>query len=105
MGSKHKEIRTEQIGKYQQLLNKRIGELEKNGLQKDEINKDKHIKHLKAEIKRAKNAITFIDKREQTKQEANKAKVDKANKPAAKKESKKKEPKKEKSKKSKKTDK
>ncbi len=110
MGSKNKEIRTEQIEKYQQLLNKRTEELEKSGLQTDQINKDKHVKHLKAEIKRTKNAIAFIDKREQTKKDAKKTKADKAAKPAAEnksknKESKKEEPKKKKSKENKKTDK
>jgi len=104
MTSKNKDTRAGQIEKYQgQLENKKAG-LEKDGLKAEEINKDKTIKHLKAEIRRTKNAITFIEKREKTLQEAKKAKEDKAIKPATDKKdkkSKKEKPKEDKSKKSK----
>ena len=95
MGSKQKETRTEQIEKYQQLLNSRTAELEKNGFKTVEINKDRSVKHYKAEIKRTKNAVSFINKRDQTIQETKTAKAEKK----SKKEGTKDEPKKEKNKK------
>ena len=105
MTSKNKDTRAAQIEKYQGQLEKKKAELEKDGIKAEEINKDKTIKHLKAEIRRTKNAIAFIENREKTLQAAKKAKEDKANKPAADKKEKipkKDEPKEEKSKKSKK---
>jgi hypothetical protein len=102
MTSKNKDTRAAQIEKYQGQLEKKKAELEKDGLKAKEINKDKTVKHLKAEIRRSKNAIAFIDNREKTLQEAKKAKADKANKPAEDKKGKKEEPKEEKSKKTKK---
>lgn len=104
MTSKNKDVRAAQIEKYKVQLEKKKAELEKDGLKADEINKDKTVKHLKAEIRRTKNAIAFIEKREKTLQAAKKAKEDKANKPTADKKDKKpkkEEPKKEKSKKNK----
>ena len=98
MASKNKEIRASQIEKYQGQLEKKKAKLGKDGLKPEEINKDKTVKHLKAEIRRTKNAIAFIDNREKTFQEAQKAKADKANKPATDKKDKKgkkEEPKKE----------
>jgi len=105
MTSKNKDTRAAQIEKYQGQLEKKKAALEKDGLKTEEINKDKTVKHLKAEIRRTKNAIAFIEDREKTFQKAKKAKADKANKPAEgtkDKKGKKEEPKKEKSKKSKK---
>src|SRR5210317_1549145 len=105
MTSKNKDTRSEQIVKFQQELEKKKAELEKDGLKDEEINKDKTVKHLKAEIRRTKNAIAFIENREKTLQEAKKDKTDKANKPATDKKSKKgkkEEPEEEKGKKSKK---
>jgi hypothetical protein len=102
MTSKNKDTRAAQIEKYKGQLEKKKAELEKDGLKAKEINKDKTVKHLKAEIRRSKNAIAFIDNREKTLQEAKKAKADKANKPAEDKKGKKEEPKEEKSKKTKK---
>jgi hypothetical protein len=105
MTSKNKETRAAQIEKYKGQLEKKKAGLEKDGLKSEEINKDKTVKHLKAEIRRSKNAIAFIDNREKTLQESKKAKADKASKPATDKKgknSKKEEPKEEKSKKSKK---
>ena len=102
MTSKNKDTRASQIEKYQGQLENKKAELEKDGLKPEEINKDKTVKHLKAEIRRTKNAIAFIDNREKTLQEAKKAKADKANKPTEDKKGKKEEPKKEKSKKVKK---
>ena len=89
MASKNKDTRASQIEKYQQQLENKKAQLEKDGFKEEEINKDRTIKHLKAEIRRAKNAIAFIEKREKTLQEAKKAKADKANKPAEDKKSKK----------------
>ena len=103
MGSKNKKIRTEQIEKYQQLLNKRKTELENKGLETELINKDKTVKHFKAEIKRTKNAIAFIVKREQTIQDTKKTKAEKSSKPAGEKKSKKDVSKDDKNKKNKKT--
>ena len=105
MASKNKDTRAAQIKKYQGQLEKKKAELEKEGYKAEEINKDKTVKHLKAEIRRTKNAIAFIENREKTLQAAKKTKEDKANKPAAdkkEKKPKKDEPKEEKSKKSKK---
>ena len=105
MTSKNKDIRAAQIEKYKVQLEKKKEELEKDGLKADEINKNKTVKHLKAEIRRTKNAIAFIVNREKTLQAAKKAKEDKANKPEADKKDKKpqkEEPKEEKSKKNKK---
>jgi hypothetical protein len=101
MTSKNKDTRASQIEKYQRQLEKKKAGLEKDGLKVEEINKDKTVKHLKAEIRRSKNAIAFIGNREKTLQEAKKAKEDKANKPAKDKKPKKEEPKEEKSKKTK----
>ena len=92
MGSKQKETRTEQIEKYQQLLNSRTAELEEKGFKTDEIKKDRSVKHYNAEIKRTKNAISIINKRDQTIQETKTAKAEKK----SKKEGNKDEPKKEK---------
>jgi hypothetical protein len=105
MTSKNKDTRASQIEKHQEQLENKKAELEKDGLKAEEINKDKTVKHLKAEIRRTKNAIAFIENREKTLQEAKKAKADKANKAATDKKGKKgkkEEPKEEKSKKSKK---
>jgi hypothetical protein len=105
MTSKNKDTRAAQIEKYQGQLEKKKADLEKECLKAEEINKDKTVKHLKAEIRRTKNAIAFIENREKTLQKAKKAKADKANKPATDKKDKKikkEEPKEEKSKKSKK---
>jgi hypothetical protein len=105
MTSKNKDTRAAQIEKYQGQLEKKKADLEKDGLKTEEINKDKTVKHLKAEIRRTKNAIAFIENREKTLQESKKAKADKASKPESDKKgknSKKQEPKEEKSKKSKK---
>ena len=105
MTSKNKDTRVAQIEKYQGQLEMKKAELEKDGLKAEEINKDKTVKHLKAEIRRTKNAIAFIVNREKTLQAAKKAKEDKAYKPEADKrdkKSQKEKPKEEKSKKSKK---
>ena len=104
MASKNKDIRASQIEKYQQQLEKKKVELEKEGFKADEINKDKTIKHLSAEIRRTKNAIAFIEAREKTLEKAKKAKADKKNKTKKdkkEKKSKKEKPKEEKNKKSK----
>ena len=108
MASKNKDIRISQIEKYQQQLEKKKSALEKEGFKAKEINKDKTIKHLKAEIRRTKNAISSIEKREITILESKKAKEDKTAKPAndkKDKKAKKEEPKEEKSNKKKKQDK
>ena len=105
MTSKNKDTRAAQIEKYQGQLEKKKAGLEKDGLKAEEVNKDKTVKHLKAEIRRTINAIAFIENREKTLQESKKAKADKASKPASDKKgknSKKEEPIEEKSKKSKK---
>ena len=64
MTSKNKDARTAQIEKYKAQLEKKKAELEKGGLKADEINKDKTVKHLKAEIRRTRNAIAFIEKKQ-----------------------------------------
>ena len=104
MASKNKDIRASQIEKYQGQLEKKKAGLENDGLKAEEVNKDKTVKHLKAEIRRTKNAIAFIENREKTLQKAKKAKEDKTNKPEKDnkdKKSKKEAPKEEKNKKSK----
>ena len=104
MTSKNKVTRASQIEKYQQQLENKKAALEKDGLKEEELNKDKTVKHLKAEIRRTKNAIAFIENREKTLQEAKKAKEVKANKPEKDKKdkkSKKEAPKEQKNKKSK----
>ena len=66
-----------QIEKYQQLLNSRTAKLEEKGFTTDEIKKDRSVKHFKAEIKRTKNAVSSINKRDQTIQETKTAKAEK----------------------------
>lgn len=77
MASKQKETRLAQIEKYQLLLTNRKTELQNKEHTEDEISKDKALKRLMAEIKRAKNAVSAIEKREKIQKDARKPKAEK----------------------------